>query len=151
MGKQNEQYTHRCRHKHVKLCNFEIVPSNSRLCYNLLLFLCESVWSISMSIIVRPSCVDCVYAAQTHSPSLVLSDETPVPTNRRFLFSHHGINRKVSWDCGLRTIALPLISADPLPRTESLQHHAQPAVSAQEKLCCGMRFCGLQTTSRSAN
>lgn len=38
MGKQNEQYTHRCKHKHLKLYNFEIVPSDSRLCYNLLLF-----------------------------------------------------------------------------------------------------------------
>ena len=38
MGKQNEKYTHRCKHKHFKLYNFEIVPSDSRLCYNFLLF-----------------------------------------------------------------------------------------------------------------
>lgn len=31
MGKQNEQYTHRCKHKHFKLYNFEIVPSDSLL------------------------------------------------------------------------------------------------------------------------
>lgn len=59
--------------------------------------------------------------------------------------------QEVSWDCGLRTIAMALISSDLLLRTESLQYQAQPAVSAQERLCCGMRFCGLKTTSRSAN
>lgn len=62
---------------------------------------------ISLSIIVWLSCVDWVHTAQPHSPSLVPSDETRVPTNRRFLFSHPGINRKISWDCGLRTPALP--------------------------------------------
>lgn len=78
-------------------------------------------------------CVDCVYTAQSQSPSLVPADETLVPTNRRFPSLTHGINRKVSWGCGLGAIALPLISSDPLLRTESLQHHTQPAVSAQEK------------------
>lgn len=91
----------------------------------------------------------CVYTAQPQSPGLV-PPEAPEPTNRRFPFSRPGINRKVPWDCGLTASALPLISSDSLLRTESLQHRVRPAVSAQERLCCGMRFCGLQTTSRSA-
>ena len=101
------------------------------------------------------NCLTIMCGLGTQSPApqsrRVPSDETRVPTNRRFLFSQPGMNRKVSWDCGLRTLALPLMSSVPSLGTESLQHHALPAVSGQEKLCCGMRFCGLQTTPRSAN
>lgn len=112
---------------------------------------CMVVGRTSLSIIVWPSCVDRVHTAQPQSPSLAPSAETPVPTNRRFPFSPPGINRKASGSCGLRATALPLISSGSLLRTESLQHRARPAVSAQGKLCYGMRFCGLQTTSRSAS